>query len=82
MKHPKTVLAVILVGLVTVNTASAEWFKEFGDQANTKQDTRRVGQEMFAQSRSVATDGLREERRDHRWPQRTGRDITRNLPGR
>lgn len=82
MNYPKALLAVVLLGFVTANTAFAENGREFDDQTYTTEDTRRGEQKIFAQSRSVTTDALSEDRRDERSPEWPGRDIEENLPGR
>lgn len=49
-------LAVALAGLLTTNVASAEWYKQFDDQAYTMKDGDRSSQQRFAESGTVTTD--------------------------
>lgn len=84
MKHFKALaivptLAVALAGLLTTNVASAEWYKQFEEQAYTTQDADRGSQDQYAQSGTVTTDAMNLDQEKRRGYRQKEHEITKNL---
>lgn len=72
-------LAVALAGLLTTNVASAEWYKQFEEQAYTTKDADHGTQEQFAQSRTVTTDAMNLDQEEQRGYRQKEHEIIKDL---